>query len=92
MRVRKQVTKHLEYLDYKGYKIKIYRSSMIPSNYTIFRISGGRWFPLRVMSQSDASPEKLGKLATDYIDNFPERLEDKFTKIQVSYAALKYYI
>lgn len=84
-------TKYTEIFDYKGYKIKIHLSSISPSIYKIFKVIGVQWWELRVSAHNDTTSYKITKLATDYIDQFPERLEAKLRQLQIAHSATKIY-
>ena len=85
--------KCFEALEYKGYKIVIRISSIssIPSKYQIKKISDGKEWDLREMGYCGKPISTLTKLATDYIDSYPQRLEDKLKKLKISQQAIKHY-
>lgn len=88
---KRKNTKYTEIFDYKGYKIKLYLSLTSPSTYKIFKVIGKQWWELRQVAYNDMTSYKITKLATDYIDQFADRLETKLKQLQIARSATKIY-
>lgn len=67
--------------DYKGYKIKLRYSTGHGGGSITVKVVGDKWINLRNDNWNFVRPDHLLTRAKDYIDNYPERLEEKFNRL-----------